>query len=191
MATSNKSRMAWRRGFFRLWVGLSMIWVAFVAFVHFSEWTGQRSYGIEIRLDAGRDPTGDPELIGQLQEARALVERIQSVRALAGLLLVDYMTLHDRLAAEPDGVSFLDVKLTTRHERIGPFGPWPDFVMLNETTGFSPDTVRKMSDALLARGWRHQLPAALALLFLPPLILFALGIGVTWILQGFRRVDPA
>ena len=153
--------MSWRRGFFRLWIAISLLWtlgagaVAIGAYSNPSQYIGQQVYYL-------RPGTFEPEEFAASSrehrdmEALRLAGEVVLVRMDGYYEVQFYAASTLPQASIAAGVDAVAAKVNAKREAA------------------SEDSRRSVI------GWAPQV------ILIPPLVLLVLGAGIGWVLVGFR-----
>lgn len=151
--------VSWRRGFFRVWIVLALLWVAFALLVQGGTVFNPYAPGKIIATPAGGtvqmwDRYGDQQ--------RNFDEGVAAGALQTTPIGSDSFLLYTRKDIEPARLQ----------ERVAEAQRIVDDYVADETT-------RRRSASIL--------PLA-GLVLIPPFVVFVLGAAVAWALSGFRRV---
>lgn len=150
--------IAWRRGFFRIWLVLAILWVAFALLVQGSNVFNPYVPGKIVATPAG----GTVQTWDRYGEQQRNFDEGVAAGALQTTQIgSDSFLLYTRKDIEPARLE----------ERVAEAQRIVDDYVANETT-------RRRSSSILP---------LLCLAFIPPFIVFVLGAAIAWALSGFRR----
>lgn len=160
--------MAWRRGFFRLWVVASALWALGCALV-LQPWTSaERAWSLRSEYAEIGSPVVRPR-----DDRRNLVRIKQNVQRMADVQ--EGEAAIDRYIAS-EGVTVASVRNTTLEPEERYYsGP---VVTLHQAQALTNARYRRE---------RGEVVAFFAFTFVPIITAFSFGVVVAWVLSGFRN----
>lgn len=154
--------MTWRRGFFRLWVVVTLVWVALAVLVSWSGLTSSSTYHTVTAFAYPKGSTTPDEFSDYSDNYRAIRKAVEDGKASAVPVpghdwATLFMAASTDEGAKADRAAALSSLLTKRDE------------------------------ALVSARQKSAWSGLLWISTLPPITVLLIGVAIAWVLRGFRR----